>query len=130
MTRILKKLAPHTEESIHRKANYLGLRRRRTPKPKYRVLEQLRAARETSGLTRAQLAASMGYHVLILGRWERGEQFPSMRRLHDWADALEMVVSAEPHDGYVHRSLAIRGAKGGVMNRLTPSATDREGPDE
>ena len=74
----LKVLYPHTEESIHRKANQIGLRRRRTPLPRHRVLLQLREARESARITRKELAKIMGYHVVMIGRWERGDQFPNL----------------------------------------------------
>lgn len=96
MNYLLKVLHPHTEESIHRKANQVGLRRRRTPLPRHKVLLQLRQAREAAGLTRKELAKIMGYHVVMIGRWERGDQFPNLFKLHAWADALSMKIVAQP----------------------------------
>lgn len=80
--------------SIFHQASKLGLHRRRTRKcsdvPCIRRLWELR---EREGITRAQLAKKMGYHEVMLGRWERGESKPNLQKLLDWCQALGSTLT-------------------------------------
>lgn len=87
-------LPRHTPLSINRKASELRCKRRRTAKQsRYPIIRQLWRAREIEGYARVDLAERMGYHAMMLGRWERGEATPSLRRLHDWADCLGFHIA-------------------------------------
>src|SRR5689334_1144163 len=75
--------------SIQHQAAKLGLSRRRTTKSSTNpVIRRLWELREREGITRVQLAAKMGYHPIMLGKWERGEATPSLQRIRDWCQAL------------------------------------------
>lgn len=62
----------------------------RLPKTQSRfaVIRELAAARVAAGVARIDLAEMAGYHVQILGRYERGETTPSLQALTDIANAL------------------------------------------
>ena len=97
---LLKVLHPHTLESIQKFANDNGWRRRRiTRRPKYPIIDQLREAREALGLTRVKLCRKLDYHVIMFGRWERGDANPSIERLHKWAAAVGMKIVAQVENG-------------------------------
>jgi ribosome-binding protein aMBF1 (putative translation factor) len=75
--------------SIQHQAGKLGLSRRRTTKSSTNpVIRRLWELREREGITRVQLAAKMGYHPIMLGKWERGEATPTLQRIRDWCQAL------------------------------------------
>jgi transcriptional regulator with XRE-family HTH domain len=56
--------------------------------PRDPVVAALVEARVAHGLTRAALAARMGYHAALLAKWERELCQPRLASLRDWADAL------------------------------------------
>lgn len=75
--------------SIQHQASKLGLSRRRTTKSSSEpIIQRLWDLREREGITRDELAKKMGYHPVMLARWERGEATPSLQRLRDWCQAL------------------------------------------
>lgn len=101
MDEILDWLKPHTPGAIAKKAAELGLRRLRghygldnRVRSKIPFIGALFDERVRQGLTRRQLCEKMGYHPVMLARWERGEQRPSLLKLVDWCDALgvELIV--------------------------------------
>lgn len=69
-----------------------GYRRKTQKQSRYAVVRELRATRERRGIDRVQLAEELGYHHMMIGRWERGEATPSLQRLQDWADALGVQI--------------------------------------
>jgi ribosome-binding protein aMBF1 (putative translation factor) len=73
----------------------IGYRRKTDKESRYPVIRRLREVREQHGIDRVTLADAMGYHPVMLGRWERGEATPSLQRLHDWCDALGVRVGVE-----------------------------------
>lgn len=76
----------------------IGYRRKTDKESRFEVIRQLRAIREQRGIDRITLAELMGYHHMMLGRWERGEATPSLQRLQDWCDALgvRLCVGGQP----------------------------------
>lgn len=86
----LERLLPKRKwHSIQHQAQKLGLSRRRTTKSSTNpVIRRLWKLREREGITRVQLASKMGYHPIMLGKWERGEATPSLQRIRDWCQAL------------------------------------------
>lgn len=70
----------------------------RMPKRQSRhaVIRNLTAIRVLRGIHRADLAEEVGYHVQILGRYERGEVTPSLQRLTDWCQALGYELDIIP----------------------------------
>ena len=63
---------------------------------RYGVVNELADARVEQGIARVDLAEAAGYHVMILGRYERGEATPSLQRLVDWAEALGFEITIKP----------------------------------
>ena len=83
-------------------ASSMGLRRRRTTKrPQVPILALLWERREGLHITRRELAERMGYHHVMLGRWERGEARPSLQRLIDWSEPLGLKLCLKPRGGMV-----------------------------
>lgn len=68
---------------------------------RYPVIQKLIDARIAQNVARVDLAESTGYHVMILGRYERGETTPSLQRLTDWCNALGFELDIRPiEDAY------------------------------
>lgn len=71
----------------------------RAPKKQSRfaVVRELTAIRVRQEVTRDDLEAHVGYHKMMIGRFERGETTPSLKTLTDWANALgfEITVKAK-----------------------------------
>ena len=87
--RIYNALHRHTPMSISRKARDFALRTRRTSKCSHiAIINKLWEAREKQNLTRSSLGELMGYHPMIIGRYERGETRPSLLKLLDWCEVL------------------------------------------
>jgi DNA-binding transcriptional regulator YiaG len=87
----------HPISSIAQMARTMGLRRRRTTKrPTVPIFALLWERREALKITRYDLAAHMGYHYAMLGRWERGDAMPSLQKLIDWAETLGLALALEP----------------------------------
>ncbi len=86
----LESLLPKRQWSaIQHQAAKLGLSRRRTTKCSTNpVIRRLWELREREGISRPALAKKMGYHPVMLGKWERGEATPSLQRIRDWCQAL------------------------------------------
>jgi transcriptional regulator with XRE-family HTH domain len=65
---------------------------------RFPLLEQLRRERQRRGLHLADLAVQTGYHRTTIGRWERGEDYPSIAALDDICQSigLELVISLQP----------------------------------
>jgi ribosome-binding protein aMBF1 (putative translation factor) len=83
----------HSQGSIQKMAFEMSLRRRRVPRTScWPFIESLWQIRERSGITRRSLANKMGYCATMMGRWERGDAVPSLRRLVDWCDALNVKL--------------------------------------
>src|ERR1700719_1426485 len=79
----------HPKQSIQKYAASLGIKRRKTNKRRSLLtLNTLWEIREASRIARITLAEAMGYHHVILGRWERGKSMPSLQRLSDWCNTL------------------------------------------
>lgn len=94
---LLKNCAPHPIGSIHQKAGELGLSRRRCKRQSpHHVIRQLRRIREIKKMDRIVLSEALGYHLTMLGRWERGDSTPSLQRLQDWACALNYRIGIVP----------------------------------
>lgn len=66
---------------------------------RFSVVRDLTAARVDLGVARIDLAESSGYHVQIIGRYERGETTPSLQALTDLAEALGLRVTLTPLQG-------------------------------
>lgn len=81
-----------TIAAIGRKAATLGIRRERTNSAAknraHPLFMELWRIRKQSGLTRKHLADILGYHHVMIARWELGESVPSWGALAAWADAL------------------------------------------
>ena len=75
-------------------ANKGGAVRLPRKRPRYPFISRLAEIRVAKSLPRIDLAEAAGYHVMILGRYERGETIPSVQRLVDWCDALgcEIII--------------------------------------
>lgn len=54
----------------------------------------LKTKREIKKLTQSQLGEKTGYHTTSIGRWERGEQFPTTDELENLLEVLdaELVI--------------------------------------
>jgi putative transcriptional regulator len=52
----------------------------------------IRQARETAGLTQAQLAERIGAGRVTVNRWEQGSQEPSLRQAVQLALALNLTL--------------------------------------
>lgn len=70
----------------------------RTPKKQSRfaVVRELTALRVKGEITRDDLEAHVGYHKMMIGRFERGETTPSLKTLSDWANALGVEITTKP----------------------------------
>lgn len=93
---IYGRLAPHTKQSIDRKAAFLGLAGgRRTDKvSSIKIIQDPWDIRERHGIHRHVLARTSGYHPGMIQRYEKGEATPSLAILLDWCEALgcELVL--------------------------------------
>lgn len=86
-------LPTHPIQSIMKKGYSLGLKRARVPRESiYPVVRGLVQARLKKGITRMELSNILGYHEFLIGRWERGDAKPNIKRLHDWAQALGFEI--------------------------------------
>lgn len=70
--------------------------RKPTRRSRFPIVARLADFRADRGIARADLAEIVGYHVMILGRYERGECTPSLQRLSDWAEALGFELDLRP----------------------------------
>ena len=52
------------------------------------IVFELHTIRVAKRLSRAQLAAKMGYASRTIERWESGESVPNFHALHDWCQGL------------------------------------------
>lgn len=96
LKQIQEMLPRRNESAFCKQATALGLRRRRTTKcSNLKIIKRLWDLREREGITRRQLADRMGYHYVMLSRWEAGHAMPSVRHLIDWCQALgaELTVT-------------------------------------
>lgn len=66
--------------------------RKRVPKHVFPVIAELQAKRRERGIGRVPLAVDLGYSPTSLGRWERGEFYPSLQALHDWCEGLGVAL--------------------------------------
>lgn len=73
---------------------------KRNPYHAYPICTELRALRRAQRLRLDVLAEMLGYHVMSVGRWERGESYPSIQALHDWCQALgvKLTLTVEKPD--------------------------------
>lgn len=69
---------------------------KRYSKRRFPVVEQLREIREAQDIPRKVISHQLGYHVMTLGRWERGEKQPTLQALNDWCEALGADLCASP----------------------------------
>lgn len=101
-------------KAIDRHAHVLGLRR-----PRHRawkdgaepLFAELRRARETAGLSREELSRKLGYHLQIVGRWERGECAPNWFAFRAWLKALSMNVKIFAADRPIEERIEAARAK-------------------
>lgn len=49
---------------------------------------KLRRERVRRNITLYDVEAAIGYHYTTIGRWERGQDYPSIAALEDWCQAL------------------------------------------
>ena len=87
-----------TMAAIGKKAADLGVRRERTNKAAknraHPLFLELRRIRQQSGMTRKHLADVLGYHHVMIARWELGEAVPSWGALAAWAESLKCDLRA------------------------------------
>lgn len=86
----------HSIGSCSKMAEKLGIRRPKHPGSKNPIFQALKQLREDKGIKRTDLAERLGYHWMLLGRWERGEAAPSIQRIMDWAEALDAEIVLVP----------------------------------
>jgi transcriptional regulator with XRE-family HTH domain len=60
---------------------------------RFPFVQVLRRERLQLGLTLYDVAADIGYHYTTIGRWERGQDYPSIAALADWCEALGLGIS-------------------------------------
>jgi DNA-binding XRE family transcriptional regulator len=96
---LAKEFKHHTLGSIRQKAKEYGMKFKRTTKrARYKCIRDLWDLRLLRGQTREQLAEVIGLHPMIISRYERGETTPSLRKLHDWCEALNVTLSITSTD--------------------------------
>jgi len=66
--------------------------RHATRKMRFPLLRQLRHERRQQGLGLIDIAVCIGYHKTTIGRWERGEDYPSIAALADWCQVLDLEL--------------------------------------
>lgn len=57
------------------------------------LISALRQRREELKLSRRALSLRLGYSAETVRHWEDGQNHPSFRSLHDWAQALGMKIT-------------------------------------
>lgn len=75
-----------------------GVVRGTKKKSRYGVVNRLAEIRVERNIARIDLAEHVGYHVMVIGRYERGESTPSLQRLVDWCDALGLELALRPKE--------------------------------
>jgi transcriptional regulator with XRE-family HTH domain len=66
---------------------------KRYQKRLYPVVRDLHMVRVSRRIKREVIAERLGYHKMTVGRWERGENQPSLQALHDWAEVLGVEIA-------------------------------------
>jgi len=63
------------------------------------IVLALRQRRKLKELSQVALSERMGYGPNIIWSWETGYSTPSLQRLIDWAQALDLELTLKERDG-------------------------------
>lgn len=62
---------------------------------RFDLVRKLRLERQRQEITLYDVGAAIGYHYTTIGRWERGQDYPSIAALADWCQALGLRLSLD-----------------------------------
>ena len=59
----------------------------------YPIINQLRALRQSKGLSQRQLSTSIGYSTEMVHAWETRQRLPTLRSLYEWCSGLGVELT-------------------------------------